>query len=941
MQLADPFGTAALRASTLAGWRDSPTRLREDAATEADLVRSGYRDRLFTELVQNAADAAARAGVPGEVQVRWDGEVLSVANTGSPLDETGVQALCALRASGKSGDHSEGVGQFGVGFTAVRAVSDEVQVRSSTGSIEFSAARTAQVLADEAIAVPAVGVPTLRLAWPSASAPRSGSVTEVVLRLRSGIDGELLVASMVEEAPDLLLELTALRSITIWSTALGERRCERREEALPNGLTQVQIGDRVWWQHSAEHARWLVPVLDGRIRPIAEDVLRAPTRSDELLSLPALVIGTIEMQPDRRRILPGAPVERLAHGYSDLVAAVPPSQRAGLIPRPGFARSLVDGELREGVLADLRQHPWVPVVAVDAETDDSDVSVLPDRAHVVAGLDDSLAAVLADVIGNLVIPDLSSPQNLPALDAVGVHRIGLAQLADLLSGVTREPQWWRALYSTLEPLVVDAVAAEELSSIPVPLSDGRTVTGPRTVLLGDDLAAGIVVEWARVVHPDAAHPLLTRLGATAATATDLLSDPALHARIEDLDSNEDLDNDNDDAATELVDTVLALAGSADPGQLPPWLGQLPIPDSVGDLRCADELLLPEAPLATVLDADSPFGVVSSDLVARVGSTALQAIGVGAGFTVLKVDSPSGPDHDLDDEQAWWDGLDDDPEVLTAVRDLDLVDPARWAQALTLLADNPATSAAVADPRGYTAWWLRRNAELDGQLLGTLRAPDDHTFAGLLDITEHPRAAQLRPALAPSAVDSPEFADVLLERLADPQRTPSPAVIVDAHRALAAAVRDGRIDLDDLEVPEHVRAIDGAVADPDDALVLDKPWLAGVIAPHRLVVGDLASAGILSDLLDVPCASTAVHTDVLSTGRLTTWAAEPGAVLAAVTAGAPIPAGEVIVHERLTVRVSGHGEHDIDWWVDGDGTTHCTEKWALPWHQLPGQEAGQA
>ena len=57
---ADPFGTEALRTATLAAWRTSPTRFREDANAEEDLVLGGYRDRWFVELAQNAADAARR-----------------------------------------------------------------------------------------------------------------------------------------------------------------------------------------------------------------------------------------------------------------------------------------------------------------------------------------------------------------------------------------------------------------------------------------------------------------------------------------------------------------------------------------------------------------------------------------------------------------------------------------------------------------------------------------------------------------------------------------------------------------------------------------------------------------------------------------------------------------------------------------------------------------
>lgn len=42
-------------------------RLREDANAEQDLALGGYRDRLAVELAQNAADAAARGGVPRRV----------------------------------------------------------------------------------------------------------------------------------------------------------------------------------------------------------------------------------------------------------------------------------------------------------------------------------------------------------------------------------------------------------------------------------------------------------------------------------------------------------------------------------------------------------------------------------------------------------------------------------------------------------------------------------------------------------------------------------------------------------------------------------------------------------------------------------------------------------------------------------------------------------
>ncbi|NKS49501.1 ATP-binding protein [Rhodococcus hoagii] len=911
--MTDPFGTDALRDGTILAWRNSPTRLREDAAAEADLVRAGYRDRLLTELAQNAADAAARAGVPGTLRVELHGDVLRIANTGAPLDIEGVQALAALRASGKS----TGVGRFGVGFTAVRSVSDEIELRSTSGSLQFSAARTRAEIADSSLQAPASGVPVLRLVWATDEPPAAGFDSEVVLHLRPDIDGAALLGGFADEAVDLLLELPALETITI-----GDRTLRRTARDLDGGLTEITVGENTWWQYVTDTARWLVPVVDGRVRPVAEDVLRAPTRSDEELSLPALLIADVPMQPDRRRLLPGVPLARVALGYARFVAALPGDQRLDLVPLPGFARSETDAALREAVLADLRTQPWLP----PAETGSDVPDLVPARASVLSGLTRELADALAEVVPGLVDPELSGPRHAAALAAVDVHRFGLARVAELLGGHSREPSWWHAVYAALEPLVVDALAVEELAAVPVPLADGRTVTGPRTVVTGTDLGhalddAASALDWVRLVHPDAAHPLLNRLGAQRATAGDLLSDPALHARIEDLDY------DHPGAATELASAVLALVTLTARESRPTWLGELPLPDADGELVPADQLLLPGAPLADVLDADSPFGTVDAALVDRFGADALRAVGVGWGFTVLRADLPTGPEHDLDDEDAWWDTLADDPETLIAVRDLDLVDPDRWAQALTLLAAEPDTASALGDRTGYTAWWLRTHAEIDGHPLGLLRAADDDTFAGLLDVLDHPDAPALAAALAPRTVDDNALAAVLLDRLADPARTPSPDVVVRAHRLLADAARRGVLDLDDLDLPAQVRSLTGAVVDPDVALVLDRAHLAAVVPPERLVLGALDTAAALADLLDLPLASAAVEARVVGDGEVSTWDREPGAVLACAALGLPLPSGDVVVHDDLVVRLGGalDGDVAVPIWIDDDGRAHLRRR----------------
>ncbi|MGB6274925.1 MAG: ATP-binding protein, partial [Rhodococcus sp. (in: high G+C Gram-positive bacteria)] len=446
----DPFDTGSLRESILAAWGSSPTRLREDSASESDLVRGGYRDRLLTELAQNAADAAQRAGVPGRLAV-WTDEfgALHVANTGAALDISGVHALTALRASGKTAAGS-GVGQFGVGFTAVRSVSDEIEVRSRGVGVAFSARRTLEALRERDMRAPDTGVPVLRLAWPVTAPPADGFDTEIVLTLRADVAANSFAAGFADEAVDLLLELEALNSIEIDGVVID---CTRTE--LDDSSAEIAIGPRTWRQFVTPAARWLAPVVDGLPVPAPPDVLRAPTRSDELMSLPALVIADVPMQPDRRRVLPGVSFDAVAHGYADFVASLPAASRVLFVPEVGFARSEVDGALRELIFRRLSSAPWLP--GADGR------DLVPERANVVADATEELVSALVDVVPNQLDASLSGGRHASALAAVGVHRIGLARLAEMVGGLDREPSWWRRLFDALVPLVVDGVAAEELA----------------------------------------------------------------------------------------------------------------------------------------------------------------------------------------------------------------------------------------------------------------------------------------------------------------------------------------------------------------------------------------------------------------------------------------------------------------------------------------------
>ena len=199
----DPFKTAELRGRVLDGWAASAARFREDANAEEDYALGGYRDRVVVELAQNAADAAARAGVPGRLRLTLRDGILVAANTGAPLDAAGVEALSTLRASSKRGQ--DAVGRFGVGFAAVAAVSDAPRMSSVTGSVQWSREDTRELVRQ----VPALAgelaersghVPVLRLPFPADGTAPDGFATAVTLPLRDSGARELAERLLAQAA---------------------------------------------------------------------------------------------------------------------------------------------------------------------------------------------------------------------------------------------------------------------------------------------------------------------------------------------------------------------------------------------------------------------------------------------------------------------------------------------------------------------------------------------------------------------------------------------------------------------------------------------------------------------------------------------------------------------------------------------------------------------
>ena len=982
----DPFGTAELRRRVLGAWTASPARFREDANAEEDYALGGYRDRVIVELAQNAADAAARAGAPGRLRLTLRSGTLEAANTGAPLTPAGVAALSTLRASDKRplgpaasgtalhGMHAPGVaahettaGRFGVGFAAAVAVSDEPRICSLTGAVTWSLraagdlVRQIPELAAE-LTLRSGHVPVLRLPFAVDGAPPEGFATAVTLPLRDEAAAQLIRRLLAETGPALLIALPALATIEVEADGTTRTLTAAHDG---NGVTITVDGVAARWRTAAaagqaaprlladrpaeERARpswsvrWAVPVTSGGERsgtpaghlPDGVDaVVHAPTPTDEPLGLPALLLASFPLSPDRRHVAPGPLtgflVDRAAEAYAGLLPSLAPGPGLlDLVPGP-VASGELDARLRRAILARLQDTAFLPAAESGAPR------VRPRDAVVLNADLPGLAGCLAPVLDGLV----AGPARHPAFAVLGMRQLALAELADMLASLNREPAWWRGLYDALAGTGPGELT--ELGALPVPLADGRLVRGPRGLLLpgpGLEQASLLRPLGLRVVHPGAVHPLLARLGAVEATPRGILADPAVRAAVA-------ASYDEDDPGP-VAEAVLSLVAAAHlrPGEQP-WLADLALPGADGDWYPAGELLFPGGPLAGVVAADSPFGTLSPEVLERHSAATLEAVGVLSTFGLLTAEDVTldAPGLDLDGADDWAAGICDRlgagrvppvaAEVL-AVRDLELVDPARWPQALEMLAA-PSLRAALVEPTrvlladgrhadvpSYTAWWLRRHPVLGGHRAADVRVADaDPLLAGLYDelvLTVDPavaRALGVRTSLA-ALLGEPGGADELLDRLADPARMVTRAQLRLLWAALAAVAQ--------ATPPDRVRAVQGddvVVADAGDALILDAPDLWPLVAAQPLVLAPYDQAERLADLLDLPLVSEEVSGLVESSPERR----PVPAIVSAVLPGAP---ATYEAHDKLVVdgvpvpwRHAGGAVH-----AAGPGGLACGLAWA--------------
>lgn len=224
-------------------------RLISDYRHESNVVRE-YVGREVLELLQNAGDQAADAGIEGKVAIQLSKSGLVVANTGTPFSAEGVDSLQTANLSPKKRARRSLIGEKGLGFRAVlnwtdcpfissgalRLVFSRRYASSVQDSLQASSAELAERIAKERDGTEELILP--RLAFPAFDSNgdlnswfdtpeqstiaarcealrKKGFDTAIGMPFRKPQDFEIAKKQLEELRPEILLFVESLHEISI------------------------------------------------------------------------------------------------------------------------------------------------------------------------------------------------------------------------------------------------------------------------------------------------------------------------------------------------------------------------------------------------------------------------------------------------------------------------------------------------------------------------------------------------------------------------------------------------------------------------------------------------------------------------------------------------------------------------------------------------------
>lgn len=375
---------------------DHGDQLVADYNNEQSLTHD-YEGREILELLQNAGDAAADAGIPGKVAIELHRDGIVVANTGAPFTSGGVNSLRTAHLSPKRLSQKILVGEKGLGFRSILNWTRTPLISSGALQLVFGRNYTSRTFARLCESSPTLAsnvaryqkseselmVPTLVFPafspdgdvtkWLDTPALQSihvlcgeyrgrGFDTAVGMPFRSEGAFQIAKAQLDALNPEFLLFVDSLSEITIRIDGHETEQVWRKEDA-GNGQTTITANGEIrgrWHVHDFGHETIPAEHLDEEGREQAFHVVIAtpgdanrtkrrnrlftyfPTELE--IPLPVLCHATLRLEANRKHPTSGQANYYILRKVAELLAKVAEEHASETAPWGGLQLLCSSGE---------------------------------------------------------------------------------------------------------------------------------------------------------------------------------------------------------------------------------------------------------------------------------------------------------------------------------------------------------------------------------------------------------------------------------------------------------------------------------------------------------------------------------------------------------------------------------------------------------------------
>ena len=122
--------------------KKTPERGLKAIAEAEKYLQQAYDGRYFFELIQNVRDANKEINQDGEIFIKLDDRMLTIANTGAEFSKEGFEGITTIGQSTKQSQ--DYIGFKGIGFKSIQEITEEPKIITKFGSIYFDRKLTLQ-----------------------------------------------------------------------------------------------------------------------------------------------------------------------------------------------------------------------------------------------------------------------------------------------------------------------------------------------------------------------------------------------------------------------------------------------------------------------------------------------------------------------------------------------------------------------------------------------------------------------------------------------------------------------------------------------------------------------------------------------------------------------------------------------------------------------------